>query len=241
MITTAPVHYHGDGVRMIGHLALDQTRSGLRPAVLVAPEAPGLDDLNRERCRRLAALGYAAFGLDFHGNGEVITDRGTIPARLQPFMADPLRTRARAQAALSALRGHPRIDAARIAVIGYCFGGTVALELARSGADIKAAVGFHAGLTTARPEDAKNIRAKVLICNGVIDPIVPLEHRTAFEREMEAGGVDWQLHLYGGAGHAFTRPGSENLGIAGFAYHRSAHERSWQAMLCLLAETLGTV
>lgn len=239
MIRNTTVEYHGDGVGMIGFLAIDEARGGPRPAVLVAPEAPGLDDLNRERCNRLAGLGYAAFGLDFHGGGEIITDRKQIPARLQPFMTDPLRTRARAQAALSALRAQPRVDGTRLAVIGYCFGGTVALELARSGADVKAAVGFHAGLVTVRSEDAKNIRAKVLICNGVNDPIVTLEHRTAFEQEMEAGGVDWQLHLYGGAGHAFTRPGSEAFGQPGFAYCKRAHERSWQAMLNLFAETLA--
>jgi dienelactone hydrolase len=241
MITTSAIPYHGDGLRMLGYLAVDDARLGARPAVLIAPEAPGLDDFNRQRCTRLAALGYAAFALDFHGEGEVITDRGQMAARLEMFRGDPMRTRGRAQSALSALLALPRIDGARVAAIGYCFGGTVALELARSGADIKAVIGFHAGLATARPQDAKNIRAKVLICNGAQDPIVPLEQRTAFEREMEAGGVDWQLHLYGGAGHAFTRPGAAALGLPGFAYNKSADERSWQAMLSLFAETLGPV
>lgn len=233
--------YDADGAHMIGYFAVDETRGGKRPAVLIAPEAPGLDDINRERCRRLAQLGYAALAMDFHGNGEVIHDREQMMARLGQFMADPLRTRARAQAALAALCAQPEVDSSRVAAIGYCFGGTTALELARSGADIKAAVGFHAGLATARPQDAKNIRAKVLICNGAIDPVVPVEQRTAFEQEMEAGGVDWQIHLYGGAGHAFTRPGVEAAGMPGFAYHKSADTRSWQAMLNLFAETLGPV
>jgi dienelactone hydrolase len=233
--------YEADGAHMIGYFAVDETRGSGRPAVLVAPEAPGLDDMNRERCQRLAKLGYAAFALDFHGNGEIIGDREQMMARLGVFMADPLRTRARAQAALAVLSAQPEVDKNRIAAIGYCFGGTIALELARSGADIKAAVGFHAGLGTARPQDAKNIRAKVLICNGAIDPIVPVEQRTAFEQEMEAGGVDWQLHLYGGAGHAFTRPGIEAAGMPGFAYHKNADQRSWQAMLHLFAEALGPV
>jgi dienelactone hydrolase len=241
MITTSAIPYHGDGLRMLGYLAIDDARSGARPAVLLAPEAPGLDDFNRQRCTRLAALGYAAFGLDPHGEGEVITDRGQITARLETLMADPMRIRSRAQSALSALRSQPRIDGARVAAIGYCFGGTTVLELARSGADVRAVIGFHAGLRTARPQDAKNIRAKVLICNGVQDPIVPLEQRTAFEQEMEAGGVDWQLHLYGGTGHAFTRPGAAAMGLPGFAYNKSADERSWQTMLDLFAETLGPV
>jgi dienelactone hydrolase len=241
MISTGAISYQGDGVTMVGFLALDDARGGPRPAVLLAPEASGLDDFNRDRCRRLAALGYAAFGLDFHGDGVVLSNREEMMARLKVFTSDPLRTRARAQAALSALCSQPRVDPKRVAAIGYCFGGTIALELARSGADIRAAVGFHAGLATARPQDAQHIRAKVLICNGVNDPIVPLEQRTAFAQEMEAGGVDWQLHLYGGAGHAFTRPGADALGLPGFAYHKSADERSWQAMLNLFAETLGPV
>ena len=241
MIKTSAITYHGDGARMIGFLAIDDARGNDRPAVLVAHEAPGLDDLNRERCMRLAALGYAAFALDFHGEGEVLKNREEMMKRLASFAADPLRTRTRALAALSALRAQPQVDDSRVAAIGYCFGGTIALELARSGADLKAVVGFHAGLDTARPLDAKNIRAKVLICNGAIDPIVPIEQRTAFEQEMENGGVDWQLYIYGGVGHAFTRPGAEAMGMPGFAYNKSADERSWQAMLNLFAETLGPV
>jgi dienelactone hydrolase len=241
MINTQAVSYQGDGIHMVGFFAVDDARRGPRPAVLAAPEAPGLDDFHKERCRRLATLGYAVLGLDFHGEGEVLRDREQMAARLKVLAADPMRTRGRAQAALAALCAQPHVDASRVAVIGYCFGGTLALELARSGADIKAAVGFHAGLATVRPQDAKDIRAKVLICNGANDPIVPPEQRSAFEQEMTAGGVDWQLHLYGGAGHAFTRPGSENLGLPGFGYNKSAHERSWQAMLDLLAEALGPV
>jgi dienelactone hydrolase len=241
MIITSAIPYHGDGLRMVGYFAIDDAYPGARPAVLVAPEAPGLDDFNRERCTRLAALGYAAFALDFHGGGEVIRDRAQVTERLKLFMADPMRTRSRALAALSTLRAQSGVDDARIAAIGYCFGGTVALELARSGAEIKAAIGFHAGLGTLRPQDAKDIRAKILICNGAQDPIVPREQRVAFEQEMEAGGVDWQLNLYGGAGHAFTRPGAAAMGLPGFAYNKTADERSWQAMLNLFAETLGPV
>src|SRR5260370_22753311 len=229
MINTSVMRYHADGLRMVGYFAIEDANSGSRPAVLVAPEAPGLDDFNRERCTRLAAVGYAAFALDIHGGGEVLATREQMAERLKLFMADPMRTRSRAQAALSTLRAQPGVDGTRVAAIGYCFGGTVALELARGGADIKAAIGFHAGLGTARPQDAKNIRAKILICNGVQDPIVPLEQRIAFEQEMEAGGVDWQLNLYGGGGPAFTRPGAAAPGPPGFSYRKTPDGRSWQA------------
>jgi dienelactone hydrolase len=240
MIKTNVLTYDADGVRMMGYLAIDDAHAGSRPAVLIAPEAPGLDDYNRERCRRLAELGLVALALDFNGEGFVFTDRERMTASLQAFMAEPLRIRARAGAALAALRSQRGVDASRIAVIGYCFGGTIALELARGGADIKAVVAFHAGLSTARPQDAKNIRAKILVCNGADDPIVPADQRRAFEQEMTAGQVDWRLYLHGGVGHAFTRRGSEALGLPGFGYNKAADERSWRAMLELFSETLGT-
>jgi dienelactone hydrolase len=231
--------YEADGVRMLGYLAFDDAHAGARPAVLIAPEAPGLDDYNRERCRRMAEIGYVALALDFHGEGLVLTDRERMMASVQSFMAEPLRIRARADAALAALRSQSNVDASRMAAIGYCFGGTIALELARGGADIKAVVAFHAGLSTARPQDAKNIKAKVLVCNGADDPVVPADQRRTFEQEMTAGKVDWRLYLHGGVGHAFTRRGSETLGLPGFGYNKAADERSWRAMLELFSETLG--
>ena len=239
MIETRVLSYAGDGIRMVGFLARDAARSGTRPAVLIAPEAPGLDDYNRERCRRLAALGYVVLALDFHGEGAVLTDRAEMMKRIQAFMAEPIRIRARADAALAALRTQAGVDTARIAAIGYCFGGTTALELARGGADVKAVVAFHAGLGTAQPQDAKHITAKILVCNGADDPLVPAEQRLAFEKEMTAGQVDWRLYLHGGVGHAFTRRGSEAMGIPGFFYDQRADERSWNAMLELFAETIG--
>jgi dienelactone hydrolase len=240
MIKTSVLTYEADGVRMMGYLALDDARSGARPAVLIAPEAPGLDDYNRERCRRMAEIGFVALALDFNGEGFVFTDRERMMASLQSFMAEPLRIRARAEAALAALKSQSNVDATRMAAIGYCFGGTIALELARGGAEVKAVVAFHAGLSTARPQDAKNIKARVLVCNGADDPIVPAEQRLAFEQEMTAGKVDWRLYLHGGVGHAFTRRGSEALGLPGFGYSKAADERSWRAMLELFSETLGT-
>jgi dienelactone hydrolase len=238
MIKTSVLTYEADGARMMGYLAVDDARSGERPAVLIAPEAPGLDDYNRERCRRMAALGLVALTLDFHGEGFVFADRERMTSNVRTFMAEPLRIRARAEAALAALRSLSGVDAARIAAVGYCFGGTIVLELARGGADIKAVVAFHAGLSTARPQDASDIKAKILVCNGADDPLVKAEERLAFEREMTAGKVDWRLYLHGGVGHAFTRRGSEALGLPGFGYDESADERSWQAMLELLRETL---
>ena len=160
-------------------------------------------------------------------------------ARLGPWMVNPTGIRAIATEAMSVLAAQPETDAARLAAIGYCFGGTTALELARSGADVKAVVGFHSGLGTARPEDAKAIMAKVLVCIGADDPLIPPEQREAFEAEMNAGGVDWRLNLYGGAGHSFTNPDVGALGRPGFAYHEATDRRSWAAMLDLFAEAFA--
>jgi dienelactone hydrolase len=161
--------------------------------------------------------------------------------RINAFMAEPSGLRARAAAVLAVLAGQPQTDPTRLAAIGYCFGGTTVLELARGGADLKAVVGFHSGLGTARPQDAKAIRAKVLTSIGALDPIIPAEQRLAFEKEMTEGGVDWRMTVYGGAGHSFTNPDVGTLGMPGFAYHAETDRRSWAAMLDLFDEALGEV
>ena len=234
------LEYHVAGARYVGHFVVDETRAGKRPGVLVAPEGGGLVDLTRAIAARLAAAGYAAFAMDYYGDGRPIADMNEVMGRLGPWMADPAGIRAIAREALKVLTDQPDVDPARLAAIGYCFGGTTALELGRSGADLKAVVGFHCGLTTARPQDAANIRARVLVCIGARDPIVPAEQRLAFETEMNAGGVDWRMNLYGGAGHSFTNPGVAALGRAGFEYHEPTDRRSWQAMLAHFDETLGS-
>lgn len=236
---TQDIAYTVAGARYVGYLAVDDSRSGPRPGVLVGPEGGGLVELTRSIARRLAEAGFAAFAMDYYGNGQPLSDMDQMMARLGPWMVDPTGIRAIATEALSVLAAQPETDASRLAAIGYCFGGTTALELARSGADLKAVVGFHSGLGTARPQDAANIRARVLACIGADDPLIPPEQRLAFEREMNSGGVDWRLNLYGGAGHSFTNPDVGALGRAGFAYHEPTDRRSWSAMMDLFAEAFA--
>jgi dienelactone hydrolase len=157
-------------------------------------------------------------------------------ARLGELMPDPLRTRAVGLAGLDVLLAHEWIDPSRVAAIGYCYGGTMVLELARSGAALGAVVGFHAGLATTRPEDAGQIKGSVLVCLGADDPFCPPEQRRAFEEEMGATDIDWRVNLYGGAVHSFTDEGAGQNGIDGTAYHRPTDERSWRAMLDLFDE-----
>jgi len=233
-VHSTDIGYVHEGVRLVGHLAVDDDTPGTRPAVLIAHDAAGLGDHPRDTARRLAELGYVAFALDYYGGGELLpTDQ--IGERFGQLAGDPDRIRSLARAGLDVLLATGYADPTRVAAIGYCFGGTLALELARSGADLAAVVGFHSGLATSRPEDAAHITGKVLVCIGADDPIIPPEQRAAFEEEMRAGGVDWQMHLYGGAVHSFTSPIADGSTPA-IKYDERADARSWLAMRNLFAE-----
>jgi dienelactone hydrolase len=231
------ITYEADGVSMIGQLAVG-SGSRKRPGILVAHESPGVTEHVTRIAERLADLGYVAFALDYQGGGVPVTERTEMMRRYDAFMADPRHIRARTQAALDVLLAHPVVDAERLAFIGYCYGGTAALELARSGANLKAVVGFHSGLATARPQDAVNIKSKVLVCVGADDPVIPAEQRAAFGLEMTAAKVDWQMNVYGATGHSFTNPAADSWGMPGFAYNAQSDRRAWNAMLDLFAETL---
>ena len=227
------IEYVHDGVRLVGRLAVDDDTPGRRPAVLIAHDAAGLGDHPKDTARRLAELGYVAFALDYHGDGQLLAPE-VIGERFGA-LARTGRIRSLAQAGLDVLLASEHTDPDRVAAIGYCFGGTLSLELARSGADLKAVVGFHSGLSTDRPEDAGNITGRVLVCIGADDPIIPPEQRSAFEDEMRAAGIDWQMHLYGGAVHSFTSPVADGSNPA-IRYDSRADHRSWQAMLDLFGE-----
>jgi dienelactone hydrolase len=237
---TQDITYHADGARLVGRLFVDETRSGKRPGVLVAPEGLGLSDHTFNIARRLAEAGYVAFAMDYYGDGGTLPMDEVMP-RIGAFMAQPETIRARASEALKVLAGRPETDAGKLAAIGFCFGGTTALELARSGAALGAVVGFHSGLGTVRPQDAANIKAKILVCIGADDPIVPADQRAAFEKEMTDAKVDWRMNLYGGAGHSFTNPAVGALGRPGFDYHAATDQRSWRAMIDLFDEAFGAV
>ena len=237
---TQDIEYHADGSRLVGRLFVDETRDGRRPGVLVAPEGLGLSEHTFDIARRLAEAGYVAFAMDYYGDGGTLGMEEIMP-KIGAFMAAPETIRARAAAALKVLADQPQTDPARLAAIGFCFGGTTALELARGGADLGAVVGFHSGLGTTRPQDAANIKAKVLVCIGADDPLVPADQRAVFETEMNEGGVDWRMNLYGGAGHSFTNPAVNRLNRPGFAYHAPTDQRSWRAMTDLFDEVFGAV
>jgi len=231
---TQDIEYRIGDKTFMGYLA-DGSHGAKTAGVLVAHEGGGMTGHPKERARMLAELGYAAFAMDTFG--EAIRSQDQAMAHVKSLMNDLPTLRARADAALALLKSQPNVEATRVGAIGFCFGGTTVLELARGGAELSCVVGFHAGLQTSAPEDAKNIRCPVLICTGTNDPIVNAEHRDAFAAEMTAGGVDWRMILYGGVGHSFTNREIDAYKFPGFRYDARADQRSWRAMLDLFEET----
>jgi dienelactone hydrolase len=229
-IKTETVQYKDGDTILKGYLAYDDAVSGSRPGVLVVHEWWGLTDYPKHRAEQLAQLGYVAFACDIYGNGALATTPDSAKALAGKFYGDRPLLRRRAQAGLDELLKQKNVDPQRVAVIGYCFGGMTALELARSGANIAGVVSFHGGLSTPNPDDAKNIKGKVLVLSGGDDPNVPPEQVQAFMKEMRDAKVDWQFVSYGGAVHAFTNPAAGNDNSKGVAYNASADRRSWQAM-----------
>lgn len=234
-IRTENVEYKQGDVTLEGYVAYDDSIAGKRPGVLVVHQWLGLTNYEKHRAEMLAQLGYVAFCADIYGKDnrpQGVQEAGPLAGK---FKSDRTLLRARVNAGLDALRQQPLVDPQNIAAIGYCFGGTTVLELARSGADIKGVVSFHGGLDSPTPADGNNIKCKVLVLAGADDPFQNPQDLAAFEKEMRDAKVDWQIAFYGGAVHAFTQP---NPGFvnAGAKYNEKADKRSWQAMKDFFAE-----
>jgi len=224
------VDYNDGDTALEGYLAYDQTESGKRPGVLIVHQWMGLTNYEKMRARQLAELGYVAFALDMYGKDVRPQSMEEAAEQAGKYRSDRELMRQRAAIGLEELRKQNVCDPNNIAVIGYCFGGGVALELARSGADVKGMVSFHGNLDTPNPDDAKNIKGKILVQHGGADPHVPQKQVMAFWDEMEKADVNWQLNVYGGAVHAFTQKSAGNDPSRGAAYNQQADQRSWQSM-----------
>ena len=238
-VQTRAIEYKDGDVVLEGYLAWDDALTGRRPGVLVVHEWWGLNDYPKQRARQLAEMGYVAFALDMYGKGLTATTREGAGALAGKLRNDRPLMRRRAAAGLEVLRKQDLVDPARIVAIGYCFGGTAVLELARSGAEVAGVVSFHGGLDTPDPADARRIKAKVLVLHGAADPGVPPEQVKAFQESMNAAGVDWHMVSYGGAVHAFTNPAAGNDPSKGAAYDAKADRRSWEAMKAFFAEVFA--
>jgi len=238
-IVKKTVEYRQGGTVLEGYLAYDSEGPSKKPGVLVFHQWMGVTGYERMRADELAALGYVALAADIYGKGVRPTNPKEASAQAGKYRGDRPLLRARANAALKALREQPNVLSDKIAAIGYCFGGGAALELARSGAEVLGTVSFHGSLDTPTPQDARNIRGKVLVLHGADDPNVPRAAVLALEDELTAAGVDWQVVLYSGAVHAFTQPSAGTDKSKGMAYDAGADRRSWQAMRDFLTEIFG--
>jgi dienelactone hydrolase len=233
---TEIIEYRQGDTVLQGCLAYDAAISGRRPGVLIIHQWKGLTDYEIKRAEMLARLGYVAFALDIYGKGVRPKSPQEAGAEAGKYKSNRALLRARAQAGLAVLQKHELADPKRVAAIGYCFGGTAVIELARSGADIAGVVSFHGGLDSPHPEDGRNIRCKVLALHGADDPHVSAKDLAAFEEEMRQAKVDWQLNKYGGAVHSFTDWNAGNDPARGAAYNEKADRRSWEAMKLFFAE-----
>lgn len=232
-IKTEAIEYQVDGASFTGYMAYDDAIRGERPGVLVVHEWWGHNAYVRKRAEMLAALGYTAFALDMYGTGKLADHPQGATKFMQAVISDMPAAEKRFNAALGLLREHETVDEARVAAIGYCFGGGTVLNMARKGVDLKGVVSFHGSLGTKTPAEKGEVAAAILVFTGAADPMVPAEQVAGFRSEMEAAGVSYALHSYPGAMHGFTNPAADDFGKRfemPLAYDIKADADSWVKM-----------
>src|SRR5438445_4822370 len=229
------IDYRCDEASLRGYLALGENAAERRPGVAVFHEGLGLGEFAMERARRLAGLGYVALAADMFGDRQQASNLQEVATLVSGLRAAPEKLRARGRAGLAALAALPQVDAGRLAATGFCFGGSVVLELAREGANLKAVVSFHGVLATKMPAQPGQVKASVLVCTGVDDPLAPPDQVADFESEMRAGAVkDWQIIAYGNTLHGFTNPAAAGSMMRAAVHHEQADRRSWASMKSLV-------
>lgn len=236
-IKTEIVDYKEGNTDLEGYLAIDDQVTTPRPAVLIVHQWGGLGEYEKRRARMLAELGYVAFAIDVYGKGIRPVDPVERKNLSDLYKSgDRALFRAREIAALNHIKTDPRVDPAKVVVIGYCFGGTGALELARAGADIVGAVSFHGALTNPNPQDVFKMTMPVSIHHGAIDPMVPPSEVGQFKTEMDLAHIDYAFTAYGNAVHSFTEKEAGDDASDGVAYNEKADKRSWESLLSFLKE-----
>ncbi len=239
-VKTEIVSYKVGNKTFKSFLAWDDAVKGKRPGVLVFPEWWGVNEYAHKRAEQLAGMGYVALAADMYGDGKTTEHPEEAGAMAGAVRKDIKEWEARAQAALKVLRDNPNVESKKVAAIGYCFGGSTALQLAYTGADISAAVSFHGALIIPDDQQVKAIKAKILICHGAADSFIPEETALQVRNALEKGKVDYEMQYYGGAQHSFTNPDADKKGMQGIAYNAKADHRSWAAMTRLFQEVFAT-
>jgi dienelactone hydrolase len=238
-VVTKVVDYEFDGTKLKGFLAYDDAVKEKRPGVLVVHEWWGLNDYAKDRCKKLAELGYVAFAVDMYGDGKT-TEHPDDARKFAGLVRENVKVwRGRAEAGLKQLKAQPNVDGDKIAAIGYCFGGSTCLQLAYGGADLKAVATFHAALPKPTEEEAKAIKPKILVCHGDADFFIPPEAIKAFRDALDGAKVKYEFVGYKDVVHSFTVPEADKAGVKGLKYDKTADEDSWKRMQALFKDTLG--
>jgi dienelactone hydrolase len=234
-VQSKTITYKDGNQQCVGYLAWDDAVSAPRPGVLLVHEWWGLDDYARRRARQLAELGYVAFAADMYGDGKTVDhpkDAGEMAGKVR---SNVQAWRKRAQAALDVLSAQPQCDKTKLGAIGYCFGGSTALQLAYSGADLDAVVTFHAALPAATPDEVRHIKAEILVNHGAADTFIPADAIAAFRSALDRGGVKYEFVSFPGVVHSFTVPEADARNLPGMKYDKAADEASWKKMQDLFA------
>lgn len=239
-IKAEPVAYKQDTTSLEGLLVYETAGKGKLPGIVLVPDWMGMTDVARQYGERVAKMGYVVLVADIYGKNVRPKDMKEASAQSALYKNDRPLMQARAKAALDQLLKSGRVDPAKTAAMGFCFGGGVALELARSGADLDAVASIHGNLDTPHPEAAKNIKAKVLVLHGADDPFVTQDQVKAFQDEMRAAKTDWSLVQYGNAVHAYTNPAAGSDNSKGAAYNPEADRRSFRALQDFYQETFAS-
>lgn len=241
-VTGKEVSYSAGDTTLKGYLAFDDAKSGKRPGVLVVHEWWGHNDYARRRAEMLAELGYVALAVDMYGDGKTADHPKDAGAFAGAVMKNIETGEERFEAALEFLKAQEQCDPKQIAAIGYCFGGSIALHMARIGMDLDAVASFHGNLSPKAEAEEGKVKARVLVCHGADDSFIPQEQVDDFHREMNDAGIDYRFESYPGAVHGFTNPGATELGEKfgiNLAYDKKADQKSWNALKKLLKEVFG--
>lgn len=238
MLKTERHEYNDDNTLLEGYLAWNRQNDQKRPIVLVVHDWSGVNDFAKRKADKLAELGYVGFAIDMYGKGKIGTTKEEKSALMQPLMENRFLLQQRILAAFETAKTLPMADPNQVGAIGFCFGGLCALDLARSGADVKGVVSFHGLLHAPENHTSHQITAKVLALHGFDDPMVTPETVMRFGEEMTAAHANWELDMYGNTMHAFTNPEANDRDF-GTVYNQQADARSWTAMREFFKETFG--